>query len=277
MKDRVRISLTLRPEILDLVDSKIDGTRIRNRSHAVEQFLRQALVGSTGQAVILVGDEKKSLTDICGETVIEKILSRLEKASIYKVIICCSDKSQKIRKYLGKKKFSKFDFTYTRNENKGTAVALSACKEALDPSPFLFIYGDVFAEIDVYDFIDFHETHHGRATMVITSVADPLPWGVVKVKRDRVIEFFEKPTGKKTPSMRITNLINAGLFIFDYDIFNDINSKSKSIETDIFPKLIKNNQLYSYLLDGAWFNISREDLLAHAQKYCTPKYLKKKV
>lgn len=277
MKDRVRISLTLRPEILELLDSKIDGTHIRNRSHAVEQYLRQALVGSTGQAVILVGDENKSLTDICGETVIEKILARLEKASIYKVIICCNDKAQKIRKYLGKKKFSKFDFIYSKNENKGTAATLFACKDKLDPSPFLFIYGDVFAEIDVYDFIDFHETHHGRATMVITSVPDPLPWGVVKVKRNRVTEFFEKPTSNKPTSMRITNLINAGLFIFDYEIFNDLKSTSKSIETDIFPKLIRENQLYSYLLDGAWFNISREDLLTHAQKYCTPKNLKKKV
>lgn len=277
MKDRVRISLTLRPEILELLDSKIDGTKIRNRSHAVEQFLRQSLVGSTGQAVILVGDEDKSLKDICGETVIEKILTRLEKASVYKIIICCNDNAKKLRKFLTKKKFSKFNFIYAKNENKGTASTLFACKDKLDPTPFLFIYGDVFAEIDVYDFIDFHETHHGLATMVITSVANPLPWGVVKVKRNRVTDFFEKPTGHKVPSMRVTNLINAGLYIFDYEIFSYFNKDTKNIENDIVPKLIKNYQLYSYLLDGAWFNISREDLLAHALKYCTPKNLKKKV
>lgn len=277
MKDRVRISLTLRPEILELLDSKIDGTKIRNRSHAVEQFLRQSLIGSTGQAVILVGDEGKSLKDICGETVIEKLLFRLEKASISKIIICCSDKAQKLRKFLGKKKFSKFTFIYAKNENKGTAATLFACKDQLEPTPFLFIYGDIFAEVDIYDLIDLHESHNGQATMVITSVADPLPWGVVKVKRNRITDFSEKPTGEKAPSMRITNLINAGLYIFDHEIFSYFTKGTKNIETDLVPKLIRDKQLYSYLLDGAWFNISRDDLLSHAQKYCTPKNLKKKV
>ncbi len=179
MKDRVRISLTLRPEVVELLDSKIDGTKIRNRSHAVEQFLKQVLVTPTGQAVILVGNEDKTLTDICGETVIEKILKRLHKASIHKVIICCNEKDKKLRKFLGKKKFENFKFTFSKNENKGTGAALYQCKKHLDPERFLLIYGDIMAEIDTYDFVDFHESHHGIGTMVITSIADPLPWGIV--------------------------------------------------------------------------------------------------
>ncbi|MBU0668265.1 nucleotidyltransferase family protein [Patescibacteria group bacterium] len=271
MKDRVRISLTLRPEVVELLDSKIDGTKIRNRSHAVEQFLKQVLVSPAGQAVILVGDENKSLTDICGETVIEKILNRLRKASIQKVIICCDEKSGKLKKFLGKKKFSSFKFIYSKNEQKGTAATLYQCKKYLSPGMFLLIYGDVMAEIDIYDFVDFHESHGRIGTMVITSVTDPLPWGIVKVKRNRVIDFIEKTTSKKIEPSRLTNLINAGIYAFQPEIFSYMNGKTKNLETDLFPKLIKDNQLFSYLLDGVWFNISDKDLLLHAQTYCTPK------
>ena len=277
MKDRVRISLTLRPEIVELLDSKIDGTKIRNRSHAVEQFLKQALFSPAGQAVILVGDEEKILTDICGETVLEKTLSRLNKAGIKKIVLCCKPSSRKLAKFLQKKKFSHFRFIWTKNEGKGTAAALMQCKKELDPETFLFFYGDILAELDVYDFVDFHISHNRLATMVITSVADPLPWGIVKVKRNRVTDFFEKPTPTKALDSRLTNLINAGIYAFQPEIFGYITKQTKNLETDVVPKLIKEQQLYSYLLDGAWFNISRDDLLAHALKYCTPKKRQKKV
>lgn len=268
MKDRVRISLTLRPEIVNLLDSKIDGTKIRNRSHAVEQFLKQVLASTSGQAIILVGDEDKTLIDICGETVIERMLAQLAKASIYRIIICCKEESKKLKKYLGKKKFSAFQFIYTRNENTGTAAALYACKDLLEPGDFLLIYGDVLAELDIYDLKDFHKSHNGIATMVVTSVADPLPWGIVRLKRNRITEFFEKPSPEQSPQLRLTNLINAGIYMFQPEIFSYLSKKNKNLETEIFPALVQKNKFYGYLLDGAWFNVGRKDLLEYAQRYC---------
>lgn len=268
MKDRVRISLTLRPEIVNLLDTKIDGIKIRNRSHAVEQFLRQALIAPVGQAVILVGDENNPLTEICGETAIEKMLNKLKKASIKRIIICCKEESQTLKKYLGKKQFADFQFTYTKNEHKGTAASLYECKKHLEPGTFLLIYGDVIADIDLVDFIDFHKNHHGAATMVITSIADPLPWGIVRVKRDLITGFFEKPKPSLLSELRLTNLINAGIYAFEPQIFSYINGKTHTLENEVFPKLIKEKQFHAYLLDGAWFNINRPRLLEHAIKYC---------
>jgi len=261
MKDRIRISLTLRPEIVNLLDTKIDGIKIRNRSHAVEQFLRQALVSPVGQAVILVGDEEKTLTKFHGETAIEKMLKKLKKASINKVVICCKEKSTALKKFLSKKEFSDFNFIYTKNEHKGTAASLYECKKHLDPGTFLLIYGDVIADIDFVDLLDFHKNHHGVSTMVITSIADPLPWGIVRVKRDLVTEFFEKPKPNASNELRLTNLINAGVYAFEPQIFSYINEKTKTLENEVFPKLIKEKEFHAYLLDGAWFNISRPHTL----------------
>ncbi len=271
MKDRVRISLTLRPEIVSLLDSKVDGTKIRNRSHAVEQFLKQVLVTEVDQAVILIGDQNKALTEICGQTVLERMLDQLQKASINKIVISCTDQSQKIKNLLSSKKFSKFIISYVKNELKGTAHSLRQCKKELNPGNFLFIYGDVLAETDFYDFQDFHKSNNGIATITVTSIPDPLPWGIVRVKRNLVTEFIEKPSPKKVENIRLTNLINAGIFAFKEEIFAYLNEKTYSLEKDVFPGLIKNRQIYSYLLDGVWVNVSSKDLLNHAQKYCKPK------
>lgn len=269
MKDRVRISITLRPEIVNLLDSKIDGTKIRNRSHAVEQFLKQSLTSPVGQAIIFIGDENKVLTSICGESVLEKNLKQLAKASVYKIIICCTQQSQKLKKFLTKKQFSKFQFIFTKNENRGTGTALYQCKEHLSPGTFLLIYGDVMAEIDYYDLMDFHKNSSALATMVITSIADPLPWGVVRVKRSRIMDFTEKPGKTPEQEKRLTNLINAGIYVFEQEIFGSLNRQTRSLEQEIFPKLIEKGKFYSYLLDGAWFNVSRPKMMEHAIKYCS--------
>ncbi len=271
MKDRVRISLTLRPEIVNLLDSKIDGTKIRNRSHAVEQFLKQVLATGAGQAVFLIGDQDKSMIEICGQSVLERMLEHLRKASINKIIICCTKKSDKIKKVLSKKKYSGLTVSFAKNELKGTAPSLLECKKYLDPGNFFLIYGDVLAEIDFYDFRDFHKTSNCVATMTVTSIADPLPWGIVRVKRNLVTEFIEKPTPREVENIRLTNLINAGIFAFSEEIFGYIGSKTVSLEKEVFPKLIASRQLYSYLLDGVWVNVSGKNMLAHAQKYCTYK------
>ncbi len=263
MKDRTRITITLRPEILNLLDTKIDGIKIRNRSHAIEHFLKKTLTTSINQAIILINKEQHSLQEICGETVIEKTLKSLKKASIKNIIIYATTNITKLKKYLNKKKFQTFNFTFINNNKKTNP--LTTCQQIINPETFIVINGDIVAEIDIYDLIDFHKTHKKTATMVINSVADPSPWGMVRVKRNKITEYYEKPKNKKN-ILRLTNLINAGIYIFEPDIFA-YTKTTKKLE-DTFKKLIKDKQLLAYLLDGVWFNISQEKMLTHAKKYC---------
>jgi NDP-sugar pyrophosphorylase family protein len=276
MKDRVRISLTLRPEIVNLLDNKIDGTTIRNRSHAVETYLKQILTAPVSQAIIMIRDQKMALLEICGETVLEKMLKKLKKASINKILISCQEKTEKLEKYLSKKAFLDFKFKFIQNNSGGNATALFQCQNMLEPGPFMLIYGDIMADIDIYDFGDFHKSNSGISTMVITSIADPLPWGMVRVKRNRILEFYEKPDVNAQKKLRLTNLINAGIYVFEPEIFSYINKRTHDLETQVIPKLIEEKKLYAYLLDGAWFNVSRPELLNHALKFCNPKKYNKK-
>ena len=261
MKDRIRISITLRPEVVHLLDSRVDGIKLRNRSHAVEQFLKESLSSPIEQAVILAGDQFKPLTVIDGKTVIEAMLLQLKKIAVKNVIICTKEKSDQLKKFLSKKQFSSFKITFIEKQNKGTAASLLSCKTKLKPENFILIYGDVLAQVDFMDLVDFHKSHTSPATMVITSVPDPLPWGVVKLKRNKIVSFLEKPDAEA----RLTNLINAGIFVFRPEIFASINDKTPSLEKQVFPVLASESKLYAYLLDGSWFDIGEPNLLRLAQ------------
>ena len=54
---KTRLTITLDEDILKRVDSAIDGSKIRNRSHAIEYLLSSCLVREASKVLILAGGE----------------------------------------------------------------------------------------------------------------------------------------------------------------------------------------------------------------------------
>ena len=72
--------------------------------------------------------------------------------------------------------------------------------------------GDVLTDADLGAMLAFHAQRHARATIYLTPVPDPTPFGLVELETDgRVRRFIEKPD----PSQITTNTINAGIYIID--------------------------------------------------------------
>ena len=74
--------------------------------------------------------------------------------------------------------------------------------------------------------IDFHIAHKGRATILCHDVEDPSRFGVILHDKETglVKSFVEKP------QIFVGNSINAGIYIFNNSILNDIELKSISME-----------------------------------------------
>ena len=50
--EKERISITIDKDVLSTVDSNIDGTKIRSRSHAIEFFLSKALCSANSATLL---------------------------------------------------------------------------------------------------------------------------------------------------------------------------------------------------------------------------------
>ncbi|MBS3108087.1 NDP-sugar synthase, partial [Candidatus Woesearchaeota archaeon] len=62
-----------------------------------------------------------------------------------------------------------------------------------------------------------------------------------------IVDFKEK---EETGS----NIINAGVYVFNKDVFNFFDKDVKSLERDLFPKLAKLNQLQGFFTKGEYYH-----------------------
>lgn len=271
--DRKRLTITLKKDIIKQIDSAIDGVKIRNRSHAIEYFLSKEFGPKVIRAFILAGgrgikmrpftyEMPKSMIPVKGRPILEHIIDKLREFNIREIILSIDYLGDKIRDYFGDG--SKFGVKITYIDGikpTGTAIPLVMAKNILGNSPFLLWHGDVLADIDIIDFVQFYESMDSLLVMALTSVVDPSIYGAVKLAGNKIVDFQEKAGS----GPEISRLINAGIYIINPKIIELIPEKKISyLEKDILPKLIKDKKLSGYVFDGRWFDISTPEVYEQA-------------
>lgn len=261
--DRERLTITLKKSILSRVDKFIDGTKIRNRSHAIEYLINQSLSPKVGQAVILAGgrglnmrpfthEVPKGLFPVGGKPILAHIVEMLRHSDIRDIIFSIGHLGEKIIEHFGDGKKFGVNITYvSEDKESGTGGALNLAKKYLRSDSFLVVHGDILVDIQVSDLIAFHKEQGTIATIALTSVVDPSQFGEVVMQGTKITKFVEKP--KK--GFHTSQLINCGLYLFNKEIFSYISKKEFSLLEDIFPTLAEKNQLSGYLFAGRWVDI----------------------
>ncbi|RJR30784.1 hypothetical protein C4569_03860 [Candidatus Parcubacteria bacterium] len=273
--DRKRLTISIKKDLLDQVDRVIDEEKIRNRSHAIEYLLSKSLASKVSKALILAGGKglkmrpltyelPKVMLPISGKPLLEHTIDLLRNNEIRDITLSLGPLGEKVKQYFGAgTRFSvKIDYIEQEKEAVGTAQALLQVKEIFSDRPFILIYGDVLAEIDLSDMIEFHLSHKGTVTMALTSVEKSSDWGVCGIRGSQVLEFTEKPK----PSKNLSHVINAGIYIMEPKIFNYINKKTIKLEKDVFPKLAYEEQIYGYFFRGKWFDVGNPKSYEEAVK-----------
>lgn len=261
--DRDRLTITLSKAILAKVDALIDGTKIRNRSHAIEYLITQTLSPKVRQAVVLAGgaglnmrpytfEMPKGLFPVGGKPILEHIVELLASADIRDIIFSIGHLGEKIRDHFGDGKKFGVHITYVSEDSQmGTGGALVLAKRHITSDTFLVVHGDVLIDMNLSDFIGFHKEHDMVATIALTSVVDPSSYGGVTLHGTKITQFTEKPQkGKQT-----SQLINCGLYLFNNTIFEYIPDTGSSRLEDIFPRLAAEKQLAGFLFAGHWIDI----------------------
>lgn len=272
--DRERLTITLKKSIVSKVDGFIDGTRIRNRSHAIEFLITQSLAPKLNQAVVLAGGKglnmrpftyemPKGLFPVGGKPILEYVVELLRSYDVRDIIFSIGHLGEKIKDYFGDGKKFGVKITYIRElKALGTGGALRSARELIKSDTFLVIYGDNLIEINLSDLIAFHKDQEVVGTIALTSVVDPSSFGEVSLHGTRITQFTEKPLKGSQSSQ----LINCGLYIFNKEIFDFIPPKGYSLLEDIFPKLVMNKSLSGFLFEGKWIDISSPETYEKAIK-----------
>ncbi|MFA4946186.1 MAG: sugar phosphate nucleotidyltransferase [Candidatus Micrarchaeia archaeon] len=235
-----RVTVTLDKPLLSRIDARVDGLRLKNRSHAVNHLLRRALSAEDLSKALVLAGSAPNLKSL------ELVLLRLKAFGIFEVYLALSKGGEAAVSRFHDGAALGMELNYLWDEGKGSALALRNAAH-LFREEFVLSYADVlYPGLDLEDLHRFHELHGGACTLALASVSDPHNYGVAKLSGSRIIDFQEKP--KRTSSY----LINAGIAVCDPRVFSFISPGMKRLEEDLLPVLASRGELYGYAYSGEW-------------------------
>lgn len=260
-----RITITLRKDLMPLLDRFVDGEKIRNRSHAIEYILSRHLGLGIQHAVIFAGSTSKgvvhALTRVRKRPVIAYWFDELKSHGIRDVVLVIDAHGKELEEYLGDGAQWGLKLRFVRSDQAGgTAVALRVAQPYVQDQ-FLLIYADVLADLNLGDFVEYHHQVGTLGTVALTYKRSAEEYGVARMEGNRVMVFEEKP-GKDSRH----GLVNAGVYIFNRSIFDTITDSMRSLEKDVLPQLAREGHLAGYPFHGKWFDVSRPGGLERAEK-----------
>jgi mannose-1-phosphate guanylyltransferase len=197
----------------------------------------------------------KHMLPIANRPHIEHVFDLLERCDVHEIVLLTSYLAEHFEGVVKDAADRGFDFAVAHeDEPLGTAGAFKNAEDLVAGEPFLAFNADILTDLDLQDVLSFHRDSKAEATIVLTPVDDPSAFGVVPTAADgRVLGFIEKPSPEEAP----TNLINAGVYVFEPAILDRIPAgRAYSAERELFPGLVRDEaRLFATATDAYWMDI----------------------
>ncbi|NLZ93563.1 MAG: NTP transferase domain-containing protein, partial [Firmicutes bacterium] len=202
----------------------------------------------------LTCDRPKPMVPLINRPMMEHIVALLKRHNLTEIGVTLQYLPEQIKNYFADgREFGVKMRYYIEDFPLGTAGSVKNAAAFLDET-FLVISGDALTDFDLQKAIDFHRQKGGLATLVLTSVDNPLEYGVVITDTDhKITQFLEKPSWGEV----FSDTVNTGIYILEPEVLKFIPDNSKfDFSQDLFPLLMaKGYPLFGYVADGYWCDI----------------------
>lgn len=207
----------------------------------------------------------KPLIEIGNKPIIWHIMKIYSHYGLNDFVICCGYKGYLLKEYFAnyslhttditvdvskniikvhKKKTEPWKITLIDTGNETLTGDRIKYVEDYVGETFCLTYGDGLSSINIKKLISFHINNQKLATVL--AVKPIGRFGIMKVKKNTVTEFLEKPTVDE-------EWINGGFFVLNKKIFRYINKKNNIWEKEPLENLSKDKQLNAFKFNGFWF------------------------
>ena len=222
------------------------------------------LVGGMGTRLLpLTLKTPKPMLQVAGVPFTEHQIRKAADAGIAEIVLATSYKSELFEPYFGNGERFGIKIKYAVEKSAlGTGGGIrNAANLLADCEQVVIFNGDVLSGHDLKAQLEFHKKHQADITLYLTQVEDARAYGCVELLENKQVKsFLEK---MENP---ISNLINAGCYIFSRKIIDQIpQDKVVSVERDTFPNLLANNaKVFGYLDNSYWLDIGTPAALVKA-------------
>jgi len=167
----------------------------------------------------------KTMLQVGGKPILQYNVESLRDAGVNDITLVVGYREEVIKKHFKDGSELGVSINYiTQDERLGTAHAIGSTRNSIH-GKFIILNGDIIVDpILIKDLIQKYKSENARSLLVLTEVDDPSSFGVVEMDGDKITNIIEKPSPGEAPS----NLINAGIYLFDDQIFESIEMTRKS-------------------------------------------------
>lgn len=202
----------------------------------------------------------KTMLPVAGKPIIQYNIESLRDNGITDILLIVRYKEEMVRNYFGDgSDFGVNIFYKTQKDFLGTANAISYGEDFIDDS-IIVLNGDIILDDEIiHEIIKKYNYLTPDTLMLLTEVEDPSAFGVVEIENGNIKSIVEKPKREEAPS----NLINAGIYIFNKDIFDkirktEISERGEYEITDSVSLQIKDNKtVIGHKTSKDWIDVGR--------------------
>lgn len=202
----------------------------------------------------------KTMLPVVGKPIIQYNIESLRDNGITDILLIVRYKEEMVRNYFGDgSDFGVNIFYKTQKDFLGTANAISYGEDFIDDS-IIVLNGDIILDDEIiHEIIKKYNYLTPDTLMLLTEVEDPSAFGVVEIENGNIKSIVEKPKREEAPS----NLVNAGIYIFNKDIFDkirktEISERGEYEITDSVSLQIKDNKtVIGHKTSKDWIDVGR--------------------
>ena len=223
----------------------------------------------------LTNSRPKPMLPIINKPMMEQTMMTLKDLGITEFIVLLYFKPEIIQDYFGDGSDFGIKITYVvPDDDYGTAGAVKLAQEHIGDENFIIISGDLVTDFNFKKIFDYHTEKKSKLTITLTSVDNPLEFGVVIANEDGKIEkFLEKPSWGEV----FSDTINTGIYIIEPEILDYIpHNENYDFAKDLFPRLMREGiDLMAGYAKGYWRDVGNpesyrevyEDILSGKVKF----------
>lgn len=202
----------------------------------------------------------KTMLPVAGKPIIQYNIKSLRDNGITDILLIVRYKEEIVRNYFGDGSDFGVNISYkTQKDFLGTANAISYGEDFIDDS-IIVLNGDIILDDEIiHEIIKKYNYLSPDTLMLLTEVEDPSAFGVVEIENGNIKNIVEKPKREEAPS----NLVNAGIYIFNKDIFDKIRETEISergeyeITDSVSLQIEDNKKVIGHKTSKDWIDVGR--------------------
>jgi dTDP-glucose pyrophosphorylase/CBS domain-containing protein len=200
----------------------------------------------------------KPMLHVAGRPILERLILHLVGFGVRNVFLAVNYRADLIENHFGDGSAFGCSIDYLRERVPlGTGGALSLLPR-MPETPVVVLNGDLVTQFDVAQMLSVHSERGHKATVGVHEHLHTVPFGVVDVDGERVVELREKPTQSWQ--------VNAGVYVLSPDLIPRVpRDKHFPLPSLIEDCLERGERVGIYRTEDEWIDVGRHQELKRAR------------